>query len=136
MLDILGDRNEVNAVSRECEANFKNWLSMSEISEQEFLLNKNIGNFEILIQYDNEFAEYEFVSIGEKKNGVFRQIGERFVYEKSNMQQFEDLALLLIYIAKRLDNENSKAPLFMKRENFFFDKVKEFISNHNNFKGV
>lgn len=131
MLNILGDSKEVNEVSKECEKNFKNWLSMSCMSEKDFLLNKDVKDFEILIQYEIEYPEYEFVYIGYKDKGVFQQIGERLCYLKSDKQGFEDLALLLIYMAKKLDDENSKAPVFMRREKFFFGRVKEFIISND-----
>lgn len=109
------------------EKQYKVWLEMSGLSEREFLQYRTIANFTILSGLD-ENAEYKIVVIGYiNKENEFVQIGEQFAFQVGDTNACYDLALILLYIANKLDSLNSKAPKFEQRENYFYNKIKKFI---------
>lgn len=125
-----------NDVKKEVEVvkeNFKQWLKISNLSEEEFLSYKTISDFKIVSGISDG---YKIVVLGYVVKGSFVKIGEQLAYQKNDLNGFEDLALLLLFIAQKLDSENQKAPKFEQRPDYFFNKVKIFINEADEMKKI
>ena len=125
--------NEVNKEVRVIEQNFKQWLSISNLTEKDFLSYRTKADFTILKGSD---SGYSIIVIGHTINGKFIKIGEQFAYLENDLGAFEDLALLLLFMAQKLDEANNKAPKFEQRPNYFYNKVKCFIEGVEEYKNL
>lgn len=111
---------------KETKNNYKKWLEMSHMKEEDLLQFKTANNFTILTGEDKG---YSIIIIGNVHNGKFEKIGEQFVYKTGDTETFLDVSILLFYIAQRLDEANEKLPKFQQRERYFYLKVKEFVND-------
>lgn len=111
-------------VVAEAEKNFSSWLEISRLTEQDFLDNRTVADFEIL---NGSQDKYQIIVIGYRHAGEFTRIGEQFAYPEGDQAAFQDLAFLLLYMAQKLDDANAHAPAFEQRPNYFYDKVKVFL---------
>lgn len=118
--------NEVEVVKK----NFKQWLKISSLSEEDFLKYRTIMDFRILNAANNG---YKIIVLGYISKGSFVKIGEQLAYQEHDLSGFEDLSLLLLFMAQKLDSENQKAPKFEQRPNYFFNKVKTFIKEQDEY---
>lgn len=113
------DGNKVSKEVKKVEENFKQWLVASNLSEKEFLSYGIITDFMISCDKD---TGYNVIAIGHSINGAFERIGEQFVYLENDTSTFMDLALLLLFMAQKLDEA-------AQRKEYFYNKVKNFIVN-------
>lgn len=120
----------ISSAIKDVESYFNAWLQMSNLTEIDFLSYRTKSNYEIRKKIENGYC---VIDIGFIHNEIFKRIGEPFVFERNDISSFEDVSLLLLYIASKLDKANSIAPLFEKRTNYFFDKTKEFITSTNEY---
>lgn len=118
--------DEVNREVKRIEENFYNWLQMSGLDYEEFLKSRTMLNFQIKSSHDDG---YNIVTIGNMSNGQFMQLGERFVYSSGDKGAFQDMALLLLYIAERLDSENKADSHIHQKRDYFFNQIKFFIQS-------
>lgn len=123
--------NDVKKEVESIELKFNQWLNISNLSEKDFLSYRTNADFEILSGMD---SGYKIVVIGYMHNGNFVRIGEQFAYPENDLSGFEDLALLLLFMAQKLDSLNAKAPMFEQRPNYFHEKVQTFIANSDEYK--
>lgn len=123
--------NEVNQEMGKIEINFKQWLEMSNLEYKDFLKYRYVADFQIL---SGNSQGYTIIVIGSVSNGQFARIGEQFAYREGDMDAFQDLSLLLLYIAERLDKANKAAPAFEQRGTYFYDKIKKFIMSTDDYK--
>lgn len=109
---------------KEVEMNYKKWLDFSNLDVKD-LLKYRVGEFKINSKVENGFGVIELGYI-DKEN--FIKIGESILYEINNKEMKYDVALLILYIAERLDDMNKKAPAFLNRgERYFYKKAKSII---------
>ncbi len=123
--------NEVNREMGKVEDNFKQWLKISNMEYKVFLQYRYVADFQILSETNQE---YTIIVIGSVSNGQFTRIGEQFAYREGDIDAFQELSLLLLYIAERLDEANKAAPVFEQRGTYFHDKIKEFIKSTKDYK--
>ena len=116
--------DEVNREMKRIEENFYKWLQMGGLDYKEFLKCRNMSDFQIISGHDNG---YNIVAIGSMTNGQFMQLGEQFAYRSGDVNAFQDLALLLLYIAERLDSANKADSHFHQQSDYFFNQMKVFI---------
>ncbi len=121
---------EVSREVRAIESNFYNWLKMSHLTYCEFLEQRHMVDFKVLHEKDRH---YNVITIGSMQNGRFTRIGEPFIYEEGDVNAFGDLALLLLYIAERLDEANKRNADFKKKE-YFYGIVKPSLQSMEDYK--
>lgn len=112
----------------EVKSNYSNWLKASHMTEKELNKLSNVKDFTVLFVSDN-VSDFDIVKIGYNSNNQFLQIGEQFIFMRTNKTAFLDLSFLLFYIAQKLDEYNEKAPMFERRKRYFYGKVKDFVNN-------
>lgn len=125
--------NVLNKEVAAVEHNYLKWLEISKLTELDFIKYRIIPNFEILQGNDNN---YNIIVIGYYFKGKFNRIGEQFGVLENDLVAFEDLSLLLLLIAQKLDNANTAAPQFEQRPNYFYEKVKVFIERKEEYKQI
>lgn len=127
-------QSDVSKEVKRVEDNFENWLEVSNFTEKDFLEYRTIAGFEVLGGTD---GNYTIVALGRNLNGVFQRIGEQFAFLQGDLSAFEDLSLLLLFIAEKLDSANKKSPLpCEQRKDYFYNKVKEFIVSTEEYKKI
>lgn len=121
----------------EVKENYKKWLlsgwednanaEKTDIFEdlKKNLLEYRCGEFEINI---NNEAGHNLIDLGYRNNANYEKVGQTIIYRKNSYEKY-DVALLLLYIAERLDEADRNASAFQQRGNrYFFRKTKEFIN--------
>lgn len=118
-------------VLQEIESNYHTWLTMSNLTEKEFLQNRTISTFKISCGAD---SKYTIMMIGKVCKGEkFVKIGEQMAFETDNKEAKMNCCLLLLYLANKLDEANSKAPAFEQRGAYFTELTQKFIKENNMF---
>lgn len=123
--------DEVNRETIRIEENFGKWLQMSRLDYEEFLECRTMTNFQLISSYIDD--GYNIIAVGSMTHGQFMQLGERFVYRSGDVNAFQDLALLLLYMAERLDSANKEAHS-QQEKGYFFNRVKAFIQSAEDYR--
>lgn len=109
---------------KEVKMNFNRWLNNSRISESD-LIKYRAGEFKIDFFNEGQYGVINLKYIADLKE---EKVGESLFYKIDDKVNKVDIALLLLYIAERLDESNRNAPAFQKREDrYFYNKVKNSI---------
>ena len=131
---MISSSREISFATRKVEENFKTWLDVSGLIEKDFLKFHSVGDFEI---QEQTVDGYSVVVLGYYAKNTFIKIGEQIAYQENDLEAFEDMALLLLLMAQKLDNANAEhMPMFLKRKDYFYNKVKKFIKGEKNYKRI
>lgn len=122
---------EASREALEIEKKYEQWLEMGGLTDRSFLSYRTVADFTIL---SGESGDYKIIAIGHAFKGVFTRIGEQLAYKKNDLEGFENLSLLLLFMAQKLDMANEKAPKFEQRPKYFYEKVKAFIKGAEEYK--
>lgn len=114
----------VSVEVKKIENNYREWLKVSNLTETELLKNRTVPEFRIA---SGEVDGYVLVLLGYMGEENFVAIGEQFVVEVGDEEARMDLSLLLLYIANKLDEANSKAMKLEQRPLYFTNITKEFV---------
>jgi len=115
------DGKKVNEEVKKVEENYKQWLLVSNISEDDFLNCAKTKDFTFISEKD---TKYNVISVGYNSNGKFNRIGEQLVYLEKDVSGFMDLSLLLLFMAQKLDKI---AVEFGERRESYYDRARQFI---------
>ncbi len=110
--------------SKKIESIFSSWLRSSNLSMIGFLNYRTVSDFIIKV---SENFKYRMLNIGYVHNDIFYSIGEPLLYELNNTDGYMDCSLLLLHMAQLLDSANSKAPLFERRKDYFYNYINSII---------
>lgn len=114
----FSDSEQLNKELEEIVENFEMWLKLSHLSMEEFLAYSDVDEFEI---YKKEQGDYIVISLGYKeKQGQLSAIGETIAYPANDPDAAMSCAILIMYIAARLDEKNEV------RQNYFWNIAKKF----------
>lgn len=115
--------NEIKEIKNYMEQ----WLKVSNITMDKLLSYRTVSNFRVVYEVSEDNV-YGIIKLGYIMENSFIQIGESIIYYIENEESKINSILLLFYIARRLDELNEKAPEFERRDNYFYNIVKEFCS--------
>ncbi len=112
---------------KEIESYYQRWLSFSGLSEEMLLQFGKIHNLTI-IQSHGENGTLS-TKLGLMSDHGFMPLGQPFISaERKNNRQYEvDLALVLFYIAEKLDRADSSGD---SEKEYFHNCVSHFLSSH------
>lgn len=114
----FSDSEQLNKELENIVKNFEAWLKLSNISLEEFFAYSDVDGFKI---YNNRQGEYVVISltyINEK--GDRSAIGETIAYPADDSEAAMSCAILIMYIAARLDEKSET------RHNYFWNIAKQF----------